>query len=134
MKIYLAGGMRGPWRHQYKRLNDRGLEIEFYDPSEHRLTSSEQYTMWDLAAIDACDSLVGFMEADNPSGQGLTLEIGYAKALGKKIILVLEEEFTMQDRFRYFLMAVACADMVTIPRDEKHEDALDLIRTLCMIM
>ena len=126
MKIYLAGGMHGSWRKPY--IN--AIRGAVYNPKTHYLSDSQSYTLWDLTAIEKCDVLLGFMEADNPSGQGLTLEIGYAKALGKKIILVLEEEFMMQDRYRYFLMAVECADVVL----HDHTEGLKLIQSLCGII
>ena len=46
---------------------------------------------WDLAAVRDCDLVIGYLEHDNPSGIGLAAEVGYAKALGKLIWLVVEE-------------------------------------------
>ena len=126
MKIYLAGGMHGDWRSIYTE----SIRADFLDPKTHNLTVADEYTLWDLTAIEQCDVFLGFMEADNPSGQGLTLEIGYAKALGKKIILVVEDEFVDQDRYRYFMMAEECADVVLYD----HDDALKLIRSLRKII
>lgn len=125
MKVYLAGGMHGDWRAPYLEEVLIG-----HDPKEHGLRDSQSYTLWDLTAIEECDILLGYMEADNPGGQGLMLEVGYAKALGKKIILVLDEEFMMQDRYRYFLMATECADVVL----HDHEEALKLIQSLSKII
>jgi len=126
LKVYLAGGMHGDWRSIYID----SVRAVFYSPKEHDLTISDEYTLWDLTAIEQCDVFLGFMEADNPSGQGLTLEIGYAKALGKKIILVVEDEFVNQDRYKYFLMAEECADVVLYD----HDDALKLIQSLSKII
>jgi len=46
--------------------------------------------MWDLLGIDSCHVVFAYMERMNPSGIGLALEIGYARATGKVIILVNE--------------------------------------------
>lgn len=128
MKLYLAGGMHGDWREQYRVGLPKGTEL--FDPRKHDLSMAEDYVLWDLTAIEECDILVGYMEEDNPSGLGLALEIGYAKALGKKIILVLDHEFVMQDRYRYFLMAEVCADSTFTD----HKEALKLIQSLCKII
>ena len=119
MKVYLAGGMHGNWRDTYKKF----LDLDVFDPCEHGLDKFDQYTTWDLYAIERCDVLLAYMEADNPGGQGLMLEIGYAKALGHKIIMVLDEEFMMQDRYRYFMMGATCADVVVYD----HEDGLKVL-------
>lgn len=126
MKVYLAGGMHGDWRDIYTD----SVRADFYDPKTHNLTVADEYTLWDLTAIEQCDVFLGFMEADNPSGLGLALEIGYAKALGKKIILVIEDGFVDQHRYKYFLMAEECADVVLYD----HDDALKLIQSLCKII
>ena len=86
MIVYLAGGMRTPWRDEVRNFLT-WKDITYLDPCDHHLSDSAQYTIWDLAAIDRCDVLFGYMEPDNPGGQGLALEIGYARARGKIVIL-----------------------------------------------
>ena len=77
------------------------------------MKNPDQYTFWDLRSIEQCDILLGYMDQSNPSGYGLNLEIGYAKALGKTIILVVPDDFTRDDeRSRYFEMARVCADVI----------------------
>ena len=51
-----------------------------------------QYTEWDLFYIDKSDIVFAYMEKDNPSGFGLCLEIGYARAKGKLVIFVNESD------------------------------------------
>lgn len=63
----------------------------FYNPREHKLVDSKEYTVCDLFYVESSDIIFAYMEKDNPSGFGLTLEIGYASALGKTIILVDEK-------------------------------------------
>ena len=50
----------------------------------------------------SCDIVFAYMEASNPSGYGLTFEIGIAYALNKTIILV--DERSEKDAFfeKYF--------------------------------
>ncbi len=48
------------------------------------------------------------MEKTNPSGIGLAVEIGYAKGLGKTVILCLEENNSkINDRYLDFLKKAA---------------------------
>lgn len=62
----------------------------FYNPGAHEINEGEEYTAWDLHYVRRCDIMFGYMEATNPSGIGLSLEVGYARALGKTVILVDE--------------------------------------------
>jgi nucleoside 2-deoxyribosyltransferase len=97
--VYLAGGFRSRWQ---RRVHERlGTTYVVLDPAEHGLTDRIDYTRWDLSAIKRCDVLLAYMEALNPAGYSLALEVGYAHALGKPIIYVCELE---GDRARYFEM------------------------------
>jgi len=87
VKIYLAGGMRSNWRDQVKSHLPNAV---YLDPCDHDLSSPVHYTAWDLAAITQSDVVFIYYESANPSGYGLSLEAGYAAALGKLIILVDE--------------------------------------------
>ena len=106
-KVYLAGGMHNNWR---KRVIDSCKEFcfDFYNPEDHGLISPDDYSAWDLHFIKQCDILFAYMDKDNPSGWGLMLEIGYAKALNKTIIFVWEQ---LGDRDKYFEIAGFCADV-----------------------
>ncbi len=97
-KIYLSGGMSGiDWQADViKRVSDSKQKsltknYVFFNPREHNLIHTKEYTFWDLYYIKNCDLIFAYMHEDNPSGYGLTLEIGYASALGKPIILIDEK-------------------------------------------
>ena len=113
-RVYLAGGMHSDWRKIItKTLEGSASYFQFIDPMTNKMRAPDQYTFWDLRSIDQCDILIGFMDQSNPSGFGLNLEIGYAKALGKTIILIVPEDFTRDDkRSKYFEMARICADVI----------------------
>jgi nucleoside 2-deoxyribosyltransferase len=102
LKVYLAGGMRSGWQDIVK---ERCGVCEYYDPRTHGLTNPTEYTKWDLDHIAKCDVLFAYMEKDNPSGFGLCIELGYAKALGKTIIFVNESDN------RHLAMANCVADI-----------------------
>ena len=99
-KIYLAGGFRNGW-HKYV-INKLGNEFIYFNPQKHDLDDVKKYTSWDLYHVEKCDILFGYMSSDNPSGYGLALEIGYAKAKNKLIILVDERSNLDDDFKRYF--------------------------------
>ena len=107
MKVYLAGGMKGDWQDQL--ISILGKQVEFIDPRDHCLIAEEDYTDWDLKGVFECDVLFAYMEKSNPSGYGMMLEIGYAKALGKLIIFAHQGRDN-DDRKGYFGMARVCAD------------------------
>src|SRR5674476_245637 len=102
-KVYLAGGFTSNWRDRIKELSN----LNFIDPKEKELKKEFQwneYGCWDLHFIKQCDICFVYMERINPSGYGLAVEIGYAKALGKTIVLVLElNHETVKDKYLLFL-------------------------------
>lgn len=89
LKVYLAGGMNSNW--QQNIINELKEDFVFFNPIDHQLDKSVEYTNWDIFFLKKCDIVFAFMEKDNPSGFGLTLEIGFANALNKTIILVDEK-------------------------------------------
>lgn len=100
-KVYLAGGLVANWRHSI--IDELGDNFIFYNPQDHGLEEcSKQYTNWDLFHVKQCDIVFAYMEKTNLSGYGLTLEIGYAKALDKLIILVDERSSTDKQFSQYF--------------------------------
>ncbi|MBK8489229.1 MAG: nucleoside 2-deoxyribosyltransferase [Bacteroidetes bacterium] len=101
-KVYLSGGMNNSnW--QQSVIEEIGATGHvFYNPREHNLSHSREYTIWDLFYVKNCDVLFAYMQMGNPSGYGLTLEIGYASALGKPIILVDEKSDDDENFKRYF--------------------------------
>lgn len=88
MNIYLAGGFVSGWQDSVKECVKHFEHVEFFDPREHKLHDSRDYTKRDLKAIDECDMVFAYMEADNPGWPNLAFELGYAHHAGKKIVLV----------------------------------------------
>ena len=93
-KVYLSGGMNSTnWQNTViERVTTDGYV--FYNPREHNLSHSKEYTIWDLFYVKQCDIVFAYMQDINPSGYGLTLELGHATALGKPIILIDEKSAT----------------------------------------
>ena len=88
-KVYLAGTLNTSWQSKIiDRLKDKFI---FYNPQDHNLGESHMYTVWDLHFLQKSDIVFAYLNKENPSGYGLTLEIGFAKALNKTIILVDEK-------------------------------------------
>jgi hypothetical protein len=101
LSIYLAGGMDSDWQSQI--IEKYRGDFFFFNPRDHQLQKSEEFTVWDLLYLQKADILFAFMEKDNPSGFGLTLEVGFARALGKTIILIDEKSSSdtfFKDKFR----------------------------------
>lgn len=121
-KIYLAGGMKQQWRHRIMAFSN----AVFFNPASHGLENPKCYTVWDLHHIKNCDVFFGYMEKDNPSGIGLALEVGYAKALGKTIILVDETITTKNEHFsKYYPIVRESADVVF----KNLADGIDFLKT-----
>lgn len=97
-KVFLSGGMKSlDW--QNKVINEiNSQDFIFFNPREHNLNTPEQYTAWDLFYVKECNILFAYMSSDNPSGFGLTLEVGYAKGLDKLIILI-DEKSSIDEKF-----------------------------------
>jgi nucleoside 2-deoxyribosyltransferase len=112
--IYLAGGFQSGWQDELL-ANVKGFR--FYDPRVHRLGNGDQYTIWDLEAIRRSDWVFACLEASNPGGYSLALEVGYAKALGKRVILLNEKESDPTGG-RYLGMLNAAADVKVASLDE----------------
>lgn len=107
-KVYLAGGFRSNWQAQVvARLVG---SFELLDPSAHNIQDPAEYTRWDLEAVRQSDIVLANMEASNPGGYSLALEVGFAKALGKRIFMVDQvEEPSVR---RYFEMVRQCSERV----------------------
>jgi len=108
--VYLAGGMQSGWQNTViDRLKDRCV---FFNPQDHMLSNSKEYTTWDLHFVKQSDIIFAYLEKDNPSGFGLTLEIGFAKALNKTIILI-DERSKIDPKFsNYFKIVRESANVV----------------------
>lgn len=119
--IYLAGGFQSGWQ---KAVIEELPEFNILDPSSHNIQDAKSYTEWDLAAIRRCDILLANMEITNPGGFALALEIGYGKALKKKIIFVDNIRESRLDK--YFDMVRQSSDEVFYSLRE----AIDFIRKI----
>lgn len=111
--VYLAGGFQSNWQD---KVIKQCREFKFKDPRLHNIQQPEDYTDWDLEAVFESDYLFAYMEDSNPGGYALALEIGYAKALNKKIIFV--EDILSDNRNHRFNMVRACADFTATTLDE----------------
>ena len=107
--VYLSGGHYSGWQENVmKETND----FQFKDPSKNGLTDPRLYTEWDLEAIRSSDIVFAYFEDSNPGGYGLSLEIGYAAALGKHIILVDEKSLHSADAGRHLKIVQATSNVV----------------------
>jgi len=108
LTVYLAGGFRSRWQDNVK---DNCAYLNIIDPSQHGLDKEDEYTAWDLEAIRGSDVVFAYAEATNPSLYGLSLEVGFAKALGKTIILVDEKTDEHPEVGKYLGMVRASSDV-----------------------
>lgn len=107
LTVYLAGGFRSGWQ---AKISTSAPSFLYKDPSKHGLTDPIRYTEWDLQAIRQSDLVFAYLEATNPAGYALALEVGYAKGLGKKVILVDEKSSADEHAGQYLQMVRAAAD------------------------
>ncbi|HET8859537.1 nucleoside 2-deoxyribosyltransferase domain-containing protein [Marivirga sp.] len=124
-KVYLAGGMNSNW--QKKIIDELSDQFIFFNPSEHKLDDVKEYKVWDLYYVKNCDILFGYMEKSNPSGYGLALEIGYAKALNKLIILVDERSHSDATFHKNFKFIQLTSDIYF----NKIEDGITMLSSMC---
>jgi hypothetical protein len=106
--VFLAGSVGSDWR---RRIRSVFPDLTFYDPRETELTSPAEYRGWNLFWLSRATIVFAYMERDNPSGYGLALEIGYAKAQGKFVILVDERSSHDGGFSDRFALAHAVADV-----------------------
>lgn len=107
-KIYLAGGFRSNWQALVVARLSKSFEL--LDPSAHNIQDPAEYTRWDLEAVRQSDMILANMEASNPAGYSLALEVGFARALGKRIYLV--DQIENPSVRRYFEMVRQCSERV----------------------
>ncbi len=113
-KIYMAGGFRSKWQAEVvARLSGSYVLL---DPSAHNIQDPAEYTRWDLEAVRESDIVLANMEASNPGGYSLALEVGFAKALGKRIFMV--DQIENPSVQRYFEMVRQCSERVFTTLDE----------------
>lgn len=126
-KIYLAGGFKSGWQDiVISSIKNNG--VRFLDPRKHGIKSSDEYTEWDLNAVRESDILFAFMEANNPGGYALALEIGYAKALGKTIIFIDDVHAHDPARSRFLDMLRSSADFSCYTMQEGITSLVNLVK------
>jgi nucleoside 2-deoxyribosyltransferase len=128
LTVYLAGGFHSGWQDVVKKRIQR---FAFLDPREHGLRDPTQYTLWDLEAIRRSDLVFAYLESTNPAGYSLAFEVGFAKALGKRIILVDERSALDERTKRYMGMVQASADVLLESLDEGVNLMTQLERVVC---
>jgi nucleoside 2-deoxyribosyltransferase len=117
-KVYLAGGFNTDWRDTVKTLKFKTWHpenLEFFDPKLKPDKHWFEYGTWDVHFIKQCDIVFAYMEKTNPSGYGLSAEMGYAKALNKTVIFVLESG---HEKEKYLQFLKQFADVVYETLDE----------------
>ena len=111
--VYLAGGFKGDWQTRVMACSDL---FNWINPKEKEYSNGERVTMidvdeygkWDLHFIRQSDIVFVYVEQTNTSCIGLSVEAGYAKGLGKTVILVLEPNHeTIKQSYLSFLRQVA---------------------------
>lgn len=90
-KVYLAGGFYSDWR---QKVMEGAPEHEYYDPEfQGSQTCIAKYTLADLDAIDWSNIVFAYLTS-YPKYGGLAVEVGYAYAKEKSILLVTEKDDT----------------------------------------
>lgn len=111
MRVYMAGGHHSAWR---ETLMKAAPSFRFHNPVGHGLADPAAYTAWDLEAVRRCDVVFAYLEASNPSGIGLSVEVGFGVAMGKHVILVDEKTASGGDTARHMAFlrhaATVCFD------------------------
>ena len=115
LTVYLAGGFHSGWQ---RKILASVPTLLYLDPSEHGLTDPVRYTKWDLDAIRRSDVVFAYLEATNPAGYALALEVGFAKGLGKTVILVDEKSSIDDQSARHLSMVRAASDAAFSSLDE----------------
>ena len=107
--VYLSGGHYSGWQDKVVIADE---SFAYKDPSKNGLTDPKLYTEWDLDAIRNSDIIFAYLEEKNPGGYALSLEIGYAAALGKLIILVDEKSLCSRDVGQYLKIVQETSNIV----------------------
>ena len=101
--VYLAGGMQNDWQETVIE-SCKGLGFVFKDPRQNRTKELNEYTVLDLHHVRNSDIIFCYIEKDNPSGYGACVECGYARGLGKTVIIVNEKQ---DDKYLRFIEETA---------------------------
>lgn len=116
-KVYLAGGFKTNWQ---KVVIDECSGFHFFNPREKEADPEvemplEQYSTWDLHFLKQSDIVFVYAERTNKSCIGLSVESGFARGLGKTVVLVLEPgNETINDKSLSFIKSVASITFETL--------------------
>lgn len=103
--VFLCGDLASKWQDEVK---DARPDFEYYDPRlQASGLSSTQYVNDDLDAIRACRFVFAYLETNSTEGLAIAMMIGYAIALGKPVILVVDPSWVKLSRQLVFKSAVA---------------------------
>ena len=102
--VYLAGDPKSGWQ---TKVCNAIQNLQLLDPSKHDLADPKELTRWGLRAIRESDVVLAYLDKENENGYSLALELGYAKALGKTILLVEEHEPGERDKYFQTVREVA---------------------------
>lgn len=113
-KVYLAGpffSLAQLWIIDEARKNLRAMGLEVFSPyHDVGRGSAEDVVSQDLAALDVCDLMLAIGDGLD---SGTMYEIGYAKALGKPVIMYTENESTENIKMMQGSGCHLCDDYVT---------------------
>lgn len=99
--IYLAGGMKDGWQDTLiPALEADGHIIK--DPRSWGGDDPAIYTPRDLYEIRNCDIVLAHMSSSNPSGFGMSVELGFAYGIYVPVIFL--DDIQTDWRSRYFGM------------------------------
>jgi len=114
-RVFLSGRLDSDWQDRIVK----GIpDLEYYDPRTHKLDDPMEYSAWDLHHIKKADILFCYMEKGNPSGYGLATEVGYARGLGKTVILVDDKSGVDVQFKKHFAIVRELADVTLNSLDE----------------
>lgn len=125
MKVYLAGGFSSNWQQDVIDSLSSYESLIFFNPREHGLKNSDHYYFWDTLHLEKCDVIFAFLEESNPLALGLIFELGYARGLHKKVILVDEKSNKNADYAKQFKFARESVDVVF----DNLEDGINFLKS-----
>ena len=124
MNIYLAGDLRTNWRDAFR---EQAPDFTYLDPQDHyHIKEETAYTFLDLLQLEQADLVVANLDPANPSLYGTSLEIGYAVAQGKSVLIIDQLTPAGDERARWFGMARSVSHIVVA----SVADAIDVLNAM----
>ena len=105
MKIYLAGGTKTNWQGDVKKLVPNHTYLCPTELETPHQNASFKWTGVEYTMVKECDLVLAYFEKTNPSGIGMSIEIGWATAFGVPVILV-------DDHLQLNAMLCACSQRI----------------------